>query len=300
MPWPGGQITYFNAAADQAWAVAQAVNAWNRSGARVRFVRTTEAHAQLRIVPFRSGKCYAGADATTGYVRRATIRVSRYHPTVAECGPYTTAIAADARARARLGARARAACVRDDELERIVPRAEAVSADEAVGVALPAPPGGRRARRGRPLRGRGARRRESRVHVTCTARSQVPRGRARASTRRENRRADVQPAALATDSGASAPRAARDGELSLRARARRVSDHAPKRAGAARLAGGAGRSRAGRRAPARRRPRATRLGYDEYGRPSARAATRQRGGSAQRALCCEGERIRRGVRSDRE
>jgi hypothetical protein len=93
VPWPGGQITYFNGAADQAWAVAQAVNAWNRSGARVRFVRTTEAHAQLRIVPFRSGKCYAGADATTGYVRGATIRVSRYHPTVTECGPYTTAIA---------------------------------------------------------------------------------------------------------------------------------------------------------------------------------------------------------------
>ena len=48
-PWPDGIVRYHNAASDQAWAVKQAVDAWNRSGARVRFVPVSRGHAQLVI-----------------------------------------------------------------------------------------------------------------------------------------------------------------------------------------------------------------------------------------------------------
>src|SRR5687767_13563101 len=47
--WPDGTVTYFNASPEHEWAVQQAVGAWNASGARVRFVPTTAAEAQLLI-----------------------------------------------------------------------------------------------------------------------------------------------------------------------------------------------------------------------------------------------------------
>ena len=48
-PWPAGVVPYYNAAYDQAWAVNQAVNAWNTSGARVRFVPVSRGSAKLVI-----------------------------------------------------------------------------------------------------------------------------------------------------------------------------------------------------------------------------------------------------------
>ena len=47
--WPGGIVSYYNAAPDQAWAVAQAVRAWNTSGARVQFVSVPRQSAKLVI-----------------------------------------------------------------------------------------------------------------------------------------------------------------------------------------------------------------------------------------------------------
>src|SRR5687768_7565545 len=49
VPWPGGVVRYYNAAPSQAWALWQAVAAWNRSGANVRFVATSRRNAQLII-----------------------------------------------------------------------------------------------------------------------------------------------------------------------------------------------------------------------------------------------------------
>jgi len=50
--WPGGTVYYYNAAPDQAWAVQEAVRAWNTSGARVRFVPAAPGRAELTIRSF--------------------------------------------------------------------------------------------------------------------------------------------------------------------------------------------------------------------------------------------------------
>jgi hypothetical protein len=92
-PWPGGRIAYYNAATDQAWAVHQAVTAWNSSGARVRFYPTTRANAQLVIRPFPTSACLSHAQATVGYVRRAVVYVSRRNVRHATCTPFTAAAA---------------------------------------------------------------------------------------------------------------------------------------------------------------------------------------------------------------
>jgi hypothetical protein len=47
--WPGGRVTYYVAAKQHRRGVQMAVRAWNRSGARVRFVRTSRARARLII-----------------------------------------------------------------------------------------------------------------------------------------------------------------------------------------------------------------------------------------------------------
>lgn len=73
-PWPGGLIPYYNAAHDQAWAVSQAVNAWNTSGARVRFVPVSRAAARLVIEESGSRSCQR-AEATVGYGRSRTVRI---------------------------------------------------------------------------------------------------------------------------------------------------------------------------------------------------------------------------------
>jgi hypothetical protein len=74
-PWPGGVIRYYNAAADQAWAVQQAVDAWNSSGARVRFVAVPAAQAQLRIEHFPKVPCTINAQASVGYRPNARVFV---------------------------------------------------------------------------------------------------------------------------------------------------------------------------------------------------------------------------------
>jgi hypothetical protein len=85
-PWPDGFIPYYNAAHDQAWAVNQAVNAWNTSGARVRFVPVTRPSAKLVIeyAPTRSCK---RAEATLGYTRRSVVRIWSSSAVSASCSP---------------------------------------------------------------------------------------------------------------------------------------------------------------------------------------------------------------------
>lgn len=86
-PWPKrngiARITYHNAVPEQAEALAQAVRAWNASGAKIRFVPTRRKRAALRIIPLRKlvndqGEEQLG-NAHVGYVprRRARLRVWR-------------------------------------------------------------------------------------------------------------------------------------------------------------------------------------------------------------------------------
>jgi hypothetical protein len=93
-PWPRGEIGYYNAATDQHWAIGQAVEAWNTSGANVRFVPTTYDRAQLVIKHFdaSSGACVPHALATLGYRRgtRAEIRVTPWGAQ-SECSSFATA-----------------------------------------------------------------------------------------------------------------------------------------------------------------------------------------------------------------
>src|SRR5258706_8853945 len=69
--WPGGVVPYFNAAPDQAWAVTQAVQAWNTSGAHVRFVAVPRADAKM-VIEEDTHKVYcAEAHASLGDVPNA-------------------------------------------------------------------------------------------------------------------------------------------------------------------------------------------------------------------------------------
>ena len=74
--WPGGIVSYYNAAPDQAWAVAKAVRAWNTSGAHVRFVSVPRQSAKLVIRSTESTSC-ASARATLGYVGTSTVWIWR-------------------------------------------------------------------------------------------------------------------------------------------------------------------------------------------------------------------------------
>src|SRR5881398_867317 len=74
--WPDGAIRYYNAAPDQQWALTQAVNAWNRSGASVRFVPVPASEAQV-VVRHPGGSCTSKAWASVGYARSAYVDISR-------------------------------------------------------------------------------------------------------------------------------------------------------------------------------------------------------------------------------
>ncbi len=64
--WPGRTIPYYSSATRYAWSVKQAVAAWNKSGARIRFVRVTRARAKVIIRVARPA--FGGAGwATIGY-----------------------------------------------------------------------------------------------------------------------------------------------------------------------------------------------------------------------------------------
>ncbi len=87
--WPGGTVPYYNAASDQQWAVAQAVRAWNASGARVHFVSVPRENAKLVIRSTGNQSC-ASARATLGYVGTPTVWIWRAGTRPA-CDPYWAA-----------------------------------------------------------------------------------------------------------------------------------------------------------------------------------------------------------------
>ncbi len=90
-PWPGGTIRYYNAAADQAWPVARAVYVWNHSGAKVRFVPSSRASAQLVLKHFSHNRCVGHARATVGHVRQATVELPRIDESSSICNSYSSA-----------------------------------------------------------------------------------------------------------------------------------------------------------------------------------------------------------------
>lgn len=69
--WPGRTITYHNLAPGYAWSLARAVEAWNRSGARLRFVPKPRRKAQVLIHGRGSGSPWGCTGyATIGFVPR--------------------------------------------------------------------------------------------------------------------------------------------------------------------------------------------------------------------------------------
>ena len=67
-PWPNHRVTYYNTVASEGWAVKQAVAAWNRSGADVRFVPASSGSAEVRIQlgPVPTGACGFGTYGDQG------------------------------------------------------------------------------------------------------------------------------------------------------------------------------------------------------------------------------------------
>jgi hypothetical protein len=89
--WPGGVVPYFNAAPDQAWAVGQAVRAWNRSGADVRFVAVAKADAKL-VIEKENNRVYCGeGHASVGYVRNARVVIFPARGVTHACNRYWAA-----------------------------------------------------------------------------------------------------------------------------------------------------------------------------------------------------------------
>ena len=89
--WPTRRITYFNAARANAGAVRAAVRAWNKSGTRLRFKRTSRRRARVLIRYWDSPSCVPGGvtstsfDQSTGRAVRAVVRISRPDPLNAAC-----------------------------------------------------------------------------------------------------------------------------------------------------------------------------------------------------------------------
>jgi hypothetical protein len=80
--WRTGRITYFNAARKSGKAVKRAITAWNTSGARVEFVRTSRSRARLVIRYHPTRRCLGFAYAQPYYdasrrVARAAIVIPR-------------------------------------------------------------------------------------------------------------------------------------------------------------------------------------------------------------------------------
>jgi hypothetical protein len=95
-PWPRGQVLYYNAAPDQAWAVQRGVAAWNASGANVRFVAVSPAQAQLTIRELPRSDCAprdvsVSGEATVGYARGATVWLSKLDTASRKCNAYASA-----------------------------------------------------------------------------------------------------------------------------------------------------------------------------------------------------------------
>jgi hypothetical protein len=73
--WPGGVVPYYNGASGQAWAVSRAVRAWNRRGARIRFVAVPRAQAKVLIEADRRDIYCSEGHATVGFVPNAHVVV---------------------------------------------------------------------------------------------------------------------------------------------------------------------------------------------------------------------------------
>ena len=98
--WRGGRIPYYNAARGNAWAVKRAVRAWNRSGARVRFVAVRRSRARVVIRYFSARGCVPAGrtpvswNPRTGRALRAAVLLSRPDPRQAACSRWSIAITA--------------------------------------------------------------------------------------------------------------------------------------------------------------------------------------------------------------
>ena len=66
--WPGTTIRYHNLAPSYEWSVQQAVRAWNTSGTRLRFVKSSQAraHVVIRATSAGGGACWGNATAGSG------------------------------------------------------------------------------------------------------------------------------------------------------------------------------------------------------------------------------------------
>jgi hypothetical protein len=89
--WPNGVVPYYNAAPDQAWAVASAVRAWNQSGAHVRFVAVPRAKAGL-VIEEQANKVYClEGHASLGHVPGAHVVIFPAHGITIACNRYWAA-----------------------------------------------------------------------------------------------------------------------------------------------------------------------------------------------------------------
>jgi hypothetical protein len=79
--WPGTTIRYYNTAPALSWPLQQAAQAWNTSGTRLRFVKTSRARAQVVIHRFGPANGFCWGNATAGYVPKSAggghVRVAR-------------------------------------------------------------------------------------------------------------------------------------------------------------------------------------------------------------------------------
>lgn len=88
--WPGGIVTYYNEALDQEWAVRQAAEAWNASGARVRFSAAPRESAMVTITYNRTETCDY-AEAVVGFSPRSTVTIFRRDDSSQLCNRYAAA-----------------------------------------------------------------------------------------------------------------------------------------------------------------------------------------------------------------
>jgi hypothetical protein len=89
-PWPKGVVPYYSFAAGHAWSLKQAVDAWNGSGARVRFVAVAPARAKLFIREAPKNICTHAA-ATVGHTSGATVFIWPAGRSSPSCNRYTAA-----------------------------------------------------------------------------------------------------------------------------------------------------------------------------------------------------------------
>lgn len=89
-PWPNGAIPYYSFASGHAWSLKQAVDAWNGSGARVRFVAVPASKARLFVREAPRGSC-THASATVGHTPGATVVIWPAARESALCNRFTAA-----------------------------------------------------------------------------------------------------------------------------------------------------------------------------------------------------------------